>query len=185
MSASGPNYAGTVADVTGVGSLTWANPTNAQGNPPNDSAYASQTVTTSVPAGVTHWLWFTNFGFSIPSTATINNIQVEFRRWYVTRIVKDYSIKLVVGGSVAGSDKSAGASWASSAQYDSFSGAPVAYWGLSSITSTQINASNFGVALSCIGSSALSCVARVNAARITITYTLAGVTYQVIMISED
>lgn len=62
---------GTQADLAGVGTITWSNPTNAASS---NNSYAT------AAAGTSHYLRFSNFGFAIPTDATINGIQVGIER---------------------------------------------------------------------------------------------------------
>lgn len=69
-------YAGTAADGNAVGTLTWDSPANAAGSSTGD--YASVTAATG-GSEYSHYLKLTNFGFSIPSGATIDGVQVRIR----------------------------------------------------------------------------------------------------------
>ena len=64
---------GTVVDSDATGTVAWTNPMNAT---TSDNVYA----TISCPTGISHYLKATNFGFSIPTGATINGIVVEIER---------------------------------------------------------------------------------------------------------
>ena len=63
--------AGTVSDLTGVGTITWASPTNAASS--ND-AYAT------AAAGTSHYLRFSNFGFALPTGSAIQGIRASLER---------------------------------------------------------------------------------------------------------
>ena len=62
---------GTQADLAGVGTITWSNPTNAASS---NNSYAT------AAAGTSHYLRFSNFGFAIPTGATINGVTVGIER---------------------------------------------------------------------------------------------------------
>lgn len=98
--------------------------------------------------GYSNYIVGLGFGFSIPTNVTINGIIATINRSAQnSTCVKDYSLKLVVGGSVSGNDKANTASyWPSSwgtANYGSISDT----WGLT-LSASDVNSSNFGLALS-------------------------------------
>lgn len=162
-SSIGPNSTGTTADDATVGTVSWINTDNIK---VTDDTYA----TAPVPGTTSHYIKATNFGFSIPSGSIIRGVLVEFERHVTGAMgtgVTDNSVKLVVGGSITGNEKSAGASWAATDQYDSFGGANDT-WGVS-LTADNINGSDFGVVLSCTGNGA-DRVGLVDHARITVFY---------------
>src|SRR5437870_5126048 len=66
------SVAGTCVDDSGIGTVAWVNPGNAT---TSDNVYA--TATPGGPNKASHFLKCTGFGFSIPSNATIQGIQVE------------------------------------------------------------------------------------------------------------
>lgn len=140
----GPKSAGTVVDDAAVGTVSWVNPANATAS---DNVYATATApSTSLES--THYLKATNFGFNIPTNATINGINVEIERRKETFFqCVDNEIKIVKSdGSIGTTNKSAGASWSSSDTYDSFGGA-TDLWG-ESWTASDINDTDFGVVIS-------------------------------------
>jgi hypothetical protein len=162
VSTAGPNTCGTGADDSSVGSLAWTNPGNITAS---DNTYA-----TGAGPGTSHYLKATNFGFSIPSGATINGIQVEWERKSTGGGCTDSSVKIVKGGTISGTDQSAGATWSTTESFVSFGGSSN-LWG-TTWTDTDINASTFGAVLSftTIGPTTQS----VDSCRITITYTAAA-----------
>ncbi len=86
-----------------------------------------------------------------------------------TSNIVDDTVKLVVGGSVVGSDLSAGAQWADYSETKAFGG-PTSLWGLTP-TAAQINATDFGVVLSAVITSG---TARVDQVTARIFYELDG-----------
>ena len=68
-------YPTTGTDVVGVGTVTWTNPGRVVGN---DNSYATVTLNSSTTS---HYLQGTNFGFTIPTAATITGIVVEIGRF--------------------------------------------------------------------------------------------------------
>jgi hypothetical protein len=154
--SQGPNYAG-AATATG-----WSSASNATGTP--DSACASR----SGAAGGT--LDLTNFGFTIPDAAAINGITVEVK-FAGTNVGNDgVRVRLLKGGSPVGNTQDI---YAISGQNDCSTsafrtvGSPTDLWG-TSWTASDINAANFGVRLSKLGSS--TGTSYVDSVRITVEY---------------
>lgn len=176
MATSGPNSGGTFANETESGALVnWSNASNAQ---TNDGSGATCGSSSGSPF-FTDRLKATNFGFAIPGGATINGITVEIDRYYYAGgglNIRDYSIKLVKGGTVQGDEKSTGALWPSSASpsYATYGGSSD-LWGLT-FTDSDINSSGFGVII-CGQSDATSKAFAgfgVDHIRITVDYTTGG-----------
>lgn len=161
-----------MADDSAFGAITWSTPNNAK---VSDNTY---TIVAASFTGDTHYLKATNFGFAIPSGATINGVSVSFERKKIVgnpNTVTDSVIKLVKGGTVSGTNKSAGATWNNTEGTVTFGGA-ADLWGLT-LTDTDVNASTFGVVLSATMSVAISknpCNAYVDFISITIDYTEGG-----------
>lgn len=167
MSTSGPLYCGTAANDSGIGSTDWTGPTNAQGT--DDASVATGSFSAGSPS---HYLKCTNFGFSIPAGATIDGIQVEFYRDGLVGSAIDNAVRIVKGGSISTTDKSSVVNWANSIsglRRDSYGGSSE-LWG-ETWTSTDINASTFGVAISAKATGGPPDNAEIDSVRITITYT--------------
>jgi hypothetical protein len=146
-------YAGTAADNATYGSIAWTGPTNAQGAPNATTAAASASATLGVG---THYLWLTGFGFAVPGTATIQGVSVRITRkgtyvedgsGYPERYVTDSVVKLIKAGAVTGISQADGSSpWPSVLTAKDY-GSSSYLWG-ATLTPTDVNASNFGVAIS-------------------------------------
>ena len=162
---AGPNNAGTAADVSGIGSYDWHNPTYAQAD---DSSYAYCDPGWS---GVSKWLQGTNYGFAVPSGSTINGIQVTIGRYADISCIRDNSVRLIKNGSVVGDDKAYGTNWPTGGIGTHTYGATNDLWG-QTWTAADINAANFGVALSAYNTAWLLPTAYVDYMQITVTYTL-------------
>lgn len=136
---SGARSAGTLADDATVGSVAWTNPSNAQ---TSDDVY-----TTSTGIGVvSHYLKATNYGFSIPSTATINGIYVELEK-KAANTITDSEIKIIkANGALGNTNKLSGLTWPISDTYSTYGGS-ADLWG-ESWTYNDINDADFGVAVS-------------------------------------
>jgi len=173
MASQGPNSPATAANDTSIGVTSWTSP--------ND-VFTSNNVRANIYGGfgnfVSHYLKATNFGFSIPSGATINGIVAEIETSTSTPQpngnVADYSVKIVKGGTISGTNK-AGNNWSSTESYKTY-GTSSDLWGVS-WTDTDINSSDFGVGLSVTytydskeGPSTL----QIDHVRITVYYTAGG-----------
>jgi len=171
---AGPSNAGTGADDPAVGTIAWTNPTNIQvaGTP-----YA---IATAVPSqgGKTHYLKGTNYGFAIPSGATIDGITVTIRRQSsgaLSPFIRDSEVKLVKGGTVQTTNKAVtGTDWALAPAWGTATyGGAADLWG-TTWTAADINAANFGVVLAAANPNPTAGRPRdatVDYMQITITYT--------------
>lgn len=144
-SSAGPNSGGTFADDSSVGTLAWADTGNAAAN---DGSY-SKAINPGSSSKTTHYLKATNFGFSIPSEATIVGIKVEFERKEQSsdHNIQDSSIRLVKGGVISGSDLQTDTEWPVTEAYAAYGSSETELWGLT-WTPADINSSSFGVAIS-------------------------------------
>jgi hypothetical protein len=167
--SSGPNNPGTTANDTTVGTVAWTNTANVQSS---DNTYATASLGNSATS---NYIKATNFGFSLPSTATIVGIVVEVERHAsaATRVY-DNSIRLVKGGTIGGNDKgtgTGGTAWANGDPntYVTY-GSSSDLWGLA-WTYSDINASTFGVVVSAIRNNlGANITASVDHIRITVHY---------------
>ena len=175
-SSVGPNSPGTMADDSTVGTVAWSNPDNAK---VSDAVYA--TASNGGTGGTTHYLKATNFGFSIPSGATIDGILVEIQRAKtsggnnVNNAARDSSVKIVkVDGTIGTTNKAATAdNWPLIEAYKSY-GSSSDLWG-ETWDDTKINDIDFGVVISAsLISDTGTPVAGVDHIRITVYYTEAA-----------
>jgi len=142
MSLQGPNSGTTFVNDSGVGSYDWSNPGNAQ--------YSDDIYAVATGNGDSHYLKATGFGFSIPVEAKITGIVVEVEGhiaigWPTNPDNLDY-IRLVKGGTIQGINVRNTSYWTLTDQYFS-QGGYTNLWGLT-LTPADVNASNFGVAVS-------------------------------------
>ena len=153
---------------TGYGSIAWSNPTN---------IYASENTRASVTlAGLTatNYLSASSFGFSIPSDATIVGITASIERIRnggTTGAARDNVVSMVKGGTVTGDNKAAtGTNWPTSEAAATY-GSATDLWG-TTWTPSDINASNFGLVVAAVGSTAgTDRVANVDQILINVAYT--------------
>lgn len=159
MASQGPLPAGSGANDATVGTLAWFLPTRIISS---NNSYA----VVSAATGTTNYLVSSSHGFTIPTGATINGIVVEIERKR-SGPVNDSAVRIVKGGAISATNRSAGASWSAADTLDSF-GSSSDLWG-ETWTSSDINASNFGVALSATSLSLSD--ASVDLVQITVYYT--------------
>jgi len=147
---SATNYTfGTNAQTGISGDRAWTDPSNVL---IDDSSYA----TTTIGSGQSEYLYVWDFGFSIPSGATIDGVEVRLWRYAAAaNVVYDSDVRLIdKSAAVAldwliGNDGSLAGYWPTSDQYATHGGASDT-WGLDSSTLNEslVNSSDFGFAVS-------------------------------------
>jgi len=141
---AGPLSPGTAAEDTSVGDVSWYEIDNIK---VNDTNYS---ITNSY-SGISYYIKATNFGFNIPTDATVDGILMEVRRkgngsdpgdyW------KDYSVKIVkADGSIGTTNKADTVTHWGDFAYVSY-GSSSDKWG-ETWTASNINDSDFGVVFS-------------------------------------
>ncbi len=162
--------AGTGANVPVTGTADWANPGYITAD---DTNYASVNLSGSILTS--GYLEGVNYGFNIPSNATITGIVVTIGRHESgTRVgyfdVRDSTVRLLKAGVITGNNKAAsGTEWPTSPPVAASYGSTSDLWG-ATWTPEDINASNFGVVLSVITD--VNRIAYVDYMQISITYTV-------------
>lgn len=160
MASQGPLGCGTGADDAGVGTLSWTNVSNITADDGNNA------TANSAGSGTTHYLKATNFGFTIPSGATINGLVVDWKRHASSGTITDNRIRVIKGGVIGATEEGSGSTWNTTEETDTFGGSAV-LWG-ETWTTADINASNFGFAMS---ANINANQARVNYVQATVYYT--------------
>jgi hypothetical protein len=162
---AGPNSGSTTTNVALAGSSgSWLNTGNVVSS---NNVYSTFTL----PSGVgnfTDYIQITGFGFSIPLGATIDGILVEIERSDPNARTADNRIRIVKGGSIGGEEKSSGAGYTNSDSYQTF-GNSGDTWG-ETWTDADINAANFGVAISARRTVNGTINGRIDHVRITVYY---------------
>ena len=173
MSSSGPNSPGTGSTAARAGNAgLWTNPSNVTAS---DNSYVTGSGLSGSGPSYTNYLTATNFGFAV--SGTIDGIVVEIERKAIGGIpyhLKDSILSLIKGGTISGDNKASGTDWDATETYYSY-GSSSDLWGLT-LADTDVNASNFGVALS-IGAGATgkdSAAGVVDHIRMTVYYTAGG-----------
>jgi len=149
------------------GKVAWTDPTNIQ-------AEAGYTYSGILASTYSDWLRASDFGFTIPSTATIDGIKVEiYRAGSYTNKLKDSSLRLVdASGTNVGDDKASASYWLTAPTTVAY-GSDGDTWGASP-TPAMVNDSDFGIRLSAANVDTENRVALVYWVKITVYYTEAG-----------
>lgn len=175
MASSGPNSPSSVVNNASIGTSAWSNPGNATASDNVDA--------TNRPSGfvvVTNYLLATQFGFSIPTDATIDGVLVEVEAARSSAgSFQDSSVRLVVGGTISGNDNSDNQLIGKSDTYYSWGGSTDT-WGLS-LTPSDVNGSTFGFAWAAEQFDDPDRTLSVDHMRITVYYTV-GSTSSIIII---
>jgi hypothetical protein len=164
----GPNYPSTGANVTGVGTIAWSSPGNAL---TDNGSYA--TIGLTNVNETSNYLQTTNYGFAIPSGAQINGIEVIINRFQNSTTgtsISDNVVQLIKGGSVVGTNNASSTEWPTSSSSTATYGGTSELWG-TTWTAAEINASNFGVALSAISGTTSDRTGSVDYISVRVTYT--------------
>ena len=137
MSSQGPNLAGTGASVDRASATAWTTP----GNITADDA---STASAAVP---TDYLVASNFGFSIPSTATIVGVTVEVQAHETGTGSSNYVVQLHSNTTptLIGNSKNSATVSGTTPTTQSFGGVSD-LWG-ATLTPSTVNATGFGVSL--------------------------------------
>jgi hypothetical protein len=167
VASQGPLSPGTVVNDSSAGTTAWSNPELV---PASDNNYAQ---VFSGSGGDTQYLKATNFGFSIPSGATIDGIVVEWekRQGIISGTARDLAVRIVKGGAIGSTDKSVGGNWPGADAYVSY-GSSSDLWG-ETWSDSDINGSTFGCAIRADVASGFLNPA-VDHVRITVHYTEGG-----------
>ncbi len=170
MASGGPNSPGTVANDATSGTYAWVNPTNTEAS---DNAYS--TTTGLEVFHTTQYLEATNFGFSVPSGATIDGILVEIeRKKGVGDPIKDLEVRIIKSDGTWGTTNKADTvnAWPTTDTYKSY-GSSSDLWD-ESWSDTDINDTDFGVVLrakNTVGIPNGAIVPSVDHIRITVSFT--------------
>ena len=163
---------GTMANDTAVGTEAWSVVDNAKASDDN-RAFNTSSFNDPVLPFITNYLKATNFGFEIPTGATINGILVEIERSERSGFgsVYDSEVKIVkADGSIGTTNKADTATaWTGTDSYFEY-GASDDLWG-ETWTASDINDADFGAVLAANVFSGTFVSAGVDHIRITVYYT--------------
>ncbi len=167
---SGPNNAGSATDSNSTGSISWTAPGNI-------TTVGSPYATALLGAGdISHYIKGTNYGFNIPSNATVDGIAVEIRRNSSSNNlgfgVQDNIVRMIKNGTILGNNKAVtGTTWGTATTSVNYGGVSD-LWG-TTWTPADINSSNFGLAFSILNTSpALNRTATLDYIKVTVYYTI-------------
>ena len=94
----------------------------------------------------TRSLWTTDFGFTVPLSATITGVVVEIKeRASFATSIWDSTVRLLMGTVEFGTNHAASVAWSTTSGYVTY-GTPTDLWG-AALTPAIVNAAGFGVAL--------------------------------------
>lgn len=126
-----------------VGTKAWSNPSNAKAN---DSTYAELGAMSST-FSYSHYLKATNFGFNVPSGATITGIEAQIKRGDVYYYTYDENVRLVLSnGSIGSENKAKTTTEWGSIEYIAYGGSSD-LWS-ETLSASDINDTDFGLVLS-------------------------------------
>lgn len=133
---------------TGTGSLSWSNPLNIL---TSNNSYASCGSLLGILASAqTNYMYTTAYGFAVPLTATVCGIEVRVERnaagLLIGSSVNDKNVFMMKAGAPIGTNHASGSNWSGSDAVAVY-GNNADLWG-TTWTPAEINAGNFGMALS-------------------------------------
>lgn len=157
---------GTVANDSSVGDVAWSNPSNATTEDGSNATCSLNAAQTS------QYINATNFGFTIPTGAVIKGVEATFKaQSSVLSTTKEQSVTLMKAGSRAGSALDFGlVSWLTSLA-SKIAGTATSLWG-TTITASEVNASNFGVSFRAQNAGVLTASAQLDSITMTVHYDL-------------
>jgi hypothetical protein len=162
MANTGFTLAGTGANNADAGNAAWSNTGNITADDGTSAGSFPKAGQTS------QYLHATNFGFALPSGATIDGIVVRVDRLATANLITDHTIQLIIGGSRSGDNKAdTMTTWPSSAATKDY-GSASDLWGLT-LAEADIESSTFGVAIRVSSTGTAS--AQVDAIWIDVYYT--------------
>ncbi len=164
----GPNYPTSSSDGGG-GTTLWTSPSNVNLNDGLFATFIKNSTSTS------NYLNTNNYGFAIPTNATITGISVDVYRKSnnstTSKFIKDANVELT-GGAAASSNLAVTATkWPTTVGVATYGGT-TNLWG-TTWTPAQINSSTFGPRIKVVtGSSSTSVTASIDYIRVSVTYSV-------------
>ena len=169
-SATSPS---TSSNNTAIGSFSWS--TTSMSLSSDDNYATAGHLLGVLSSANSNYLFATNFGFSIPSTATICGVVIQVEAsctgLLIGSSVTDNSVRLISGGAVTGTNKAKSGVWPGTDAISSYGGNGD-LWG-TTLTPAIVNAANFGIAISArmeSGLASLFLTPRIDNIRMTIYY---------------
>jgi hypothetical protein len=148
--ASGPNSAAASANVPYSGSdYAFQNPVNVLAN---DNTVASAASLASLFNKTTDYLQVKDFGFNIPTAASICGIEAQIVKsaddidiLIIGAWVKDYNVRIIKNNALAGNNKANATEWPSSGTTTTYGGVND-LWG-TTWSPAEVNSNNFGLSI--------------------------------------
>jgi len=158
-------FAGTGVNFNDGGTTAWSNPTNIQG----DTTSTAATCNVGTNGGTSQKLRASNFGFAIPSTATILGVTVEIENSAANNNRHfENNIQLLKAGTESGTNRSTGAAITTSKAFSVY-GSSSDLWG-NTLSPSDVNNSGFGVSFKISRSASQTTTTSVFRVRITVEY---------------
>lgn len=175
--SSGPFYSGIQTNTSPGGTATWRSITNLGAN---DGNYASSSL--SVAVDHSNDADTTNYGFAIPTGATINGIAVEIsRKASIGSTLQDAIVQMIKGGTAQGTNEASATFYTTSDVIASYGGVSD-LWGLS-WTAADINSATFGNRFQVLHASGSSSFVSADFVRITVYYTAVNIPHAQVTLS--
>jgi hypothetical protein len=176
MATLGPTIDGLAVDNTSTGTTAWSISGTAL---LNDAATTFASLNLSSNAA-SHFLILRNFGFAVPSGATINGITVSHRTYLGGASLLTFTARLWNGTSTTTNNALGTAKTLATTFTNTFAvysaGATNDVWG-ATLTDTIVNSAGFGIAFNCVATpSPTSQLVIMDYITVTVTYT-AGATF--------
>jgi hypothetical protein len=167
MASTGFTICGTGANVAGVGTEAWSNPGNITAD---DGSNASSNTTKNEQ---TNYLVGSNFGFAIPTGATVDGIEARLQVFSGDAASAITHAIIYKDNSTPGDDLEAGTTnvTTSPANYDY--GSSTELWGLT-WTPAEINSANFQLRMAMVAGSGTASTQQVDFLAVNIHYTEAA-----------
>lgn len=145
----GPKNPATSANVPYAGSdYSFHNPSNAL---LSDNTFAYAASLASLFNKTTDYLQVKNFGFNIPTAATICSIEANIIKsasdidlLIISAWVKDYDVRIIKNNVLAGNNQKQSAAWADAPTTSTYNADPL--WG-TTWSPAEVNSSNFGLSI--------------------------------------
>lgn len=168
----GPLHPSSATNDASIGVISWSNLTDVYSSDGNFTNAAALAIGTN-----SEYLVVTTFGFSIPEESHITGITVEIEKKATkvlivvgSAVVTDNSVMIVKGGVIGGTDHASGDTWSTgSAVYATYGNSSDA-WGRT-WEADDVNASDFGVAISASFGGLVLPNAQIDNIRISVHYT--------------
>ncbi len=134
------NEGAAIANDPAVGWVGWYVPENVMRE---DRERATAEI---APNQISYYIRLTNLGTKIPVNAKIRGVVAEIKKSADgPQAIRDYSVKLVKGGVIQGTNHADMSAWAANDTWDTYGG-ETDLWGLA-LTSEDVNARGFGIVI--------------------------------------